>query len=333
MNKVFFTILCGLLIGTASVHAQKVNYVLDKKIDLLGDGGYDYVAIDKVNSKLYVTHGTSVNIIDLTTDKVVAQIDGLGGIHGVAVVNKYNKGFISDGKAKAVIAFDLKTYKKLATIPLSNEGADAIIYDPASDKVFTFNGHSSSSSVIDPVAMKQTAMIDLGGAPEYAVADGKGKIYNNLEDKSSLNVIDSKTLKIIHNYPLSPCGGPTGLALDEKSQRLFTVCRENKGMSVVDALSGKVIMTVPIGAGVDAVAYDPATKLIFCSNGDGTTTIIRQNATDDYSVVQTLNTQVRAKTMALDTKTHKIYLSVAEFQPGTRTAVPNSFKVLVYKPE
>jgi len=205
------------------------------------------------------------------------------------------------------------------------------MYDSFSDRVFSFNGESNNSSVVDPNTLKQVGTVDLGGGPEFAVANGKGLIYNNLEDKNSLNIIDSKTLKVIKNYPLTPCGGPTGLALDDANHRLFTVCRENKGMSVVDANTGKVITTIPIGAGVDAVAYDPETKLIFCSNGDATTTIIKQTSADSYSVVQTLKTAVRAKTLALDTRTHKIYLSVADFEPGTRKALPNTFKVLVYK--
>jgi YVTN family beta-propeller protein len=210
-------------------------------------------------------------------------------------------------------------------------GPDAIMYDPYSDRVFTFNGESNNSSVIDPKTMKQVGTVALGGAPEFAVADGKGKIYNNLEDKSSLNVIDSKTLKVIKNYPFAPCGGPTGLALDAANQRLFTVCRENKGISVVDINTGKVTTTLPIGAGVDAVAYDAETKLIFVSCGDGTTSIIKQKSADEYALVQVLKTEQRAKTLALDTKTHKIYLSVAQFEPGTRKALPNTFKVLVYK--
>jgi len=333
MKKTFFIILGVLLINSASfvLHAQ--NYVLDKKIALPGNGGYDYLSIDKINNRLYVSHGTSVNVVDIATEKVIGTIDGMQGVHGIAIVNKYNKGFISDGKGTATIAFDLKTLAKLATIPLTNKGPDAIIYDPFSDKVLVINGDSNSASIVDPKEMKQVGTIDLGGAPEFAVSDGKGKVYNNLEDKSSLNVIDTKTMKVIHNYPLAPGEGPTGLELDDKNHRLFSVCRGNKGMEVVDAVSGKVITTVPIGAGVDAVAYDAETKLIFCSNGDGTTTIIKQESADKYTVVQILATQNRAKTLALDTKTHKIYLSAPEFEKGTRTAVPNTFTVLVYKPQ
>ena len=332
MKKIFLSILSAVIISAASAgHAQDAKYILEKKIALPGEGGYDYLSIDKVNNRLYVSHGTAVNVVDLATNKVVGTIDGMQGVHGIAIVNKVNKGFISDGKGNAAVAFDLKTLAKVATIPLSNKGADAIIYDAFSDKVFVFNGDASNSSVVDPNTLKQVATVPLFGAPEFAVSDGKGKLYNNLEDKNSLDVIDTKTLKVLKNYSLAPCGGPTGIAMDEKNQRLFTVCRENKGMSVVDAITGKVITTLPIGAGVDAVAYDPETKLIFVSNGDATTTIIKQQSANEYKIVQTLTTQTRAKTLALDTKTHKIYLSCAEFENGTRKVVPGSFSVLVYK--
>jgi len=331
MRKTILTIAGLLLISLApkALHAQ--TYVADKTIDLTGDGGYDYLTIDKVNQRLYVSHGTMVNVIDIATDKQVGVIDDMKGVHGIAIDNKANKGFISDGRANAVVAFDLKTLKTLATIPVDAKGPDAIMYDPYSDRVFTFNGESNNSSVVDPNTLKQVGTVDLHGAPEFAVSDGKGLIYNNLEDKNSLNVIDAKTLKVIKNYPLAPGGGPTGIALDEKNKRTFSVCRENKGMEVVDINSGKVVATVPIGAGVDAVAYDPETKLIFCSNGDGTTTIIKQETADKYSVAQTLKTQNRAKTLALDTKTHKIYLSVATYEGTTRKVVPGTFKVLVFK--
>ncbi|MDB4926872.1 YncE family protein [Mucilaginibacter sp.] len=327
MKKIFLTGAALLFVGLT--YAQ--TYVLDKTIALTGDGGYDYLSIDKVNNRLYVSHGTMVNVVDLATDKQIGLIENLKGIHGIAIDNKANLGFISDGKANAVVAFDLKTLKIAATIPLDSKDADAIIYDPFSDRVYTFNGESNNSCVVNPNTLKQVGTIALGGAPEFAVTDGKGKIYNNLEDKNSLNVIDTKTLKVVKNFPLAPKGAPTGIALDEKDKRAFSVSRENNSMVVVDIITGKVVATLPIGAGVDAVAYDPETKLIFCSNGDGTTTIIKQESADKYSVVQTLATQNRAKTLALDTRTHKIYLSVTSFEPGTRKAVPNSFKVLVYK--
>lgn len=314
---------------TANVFAQG-TYKLEKKIDLPGNGGYDYAYIDQPNSMLYVTHGTEVNVINLKTETVKGTISGLQGVHGVAVDNELNRGFISDGRADQVVVFDLKTLAIVSRVALDHKGADAIIFDPFSKMIFTFNGHSSSSCVVDPQSMKQVASIDMGGAPEFAVADGKGLIYNNLEDKSSLNVIDTKTYKVTQNYSLSPCGGPTGIAMDTEGQRLFTVCRENKGLSVVDVATGKVLQTLPIGGGVDAVAFDPATKMLVASNGDGTATIYKQDSADHYTLAQTLKNQNRAKTMAMDQSTHKLYFPVADFQPGTRTVVPNSFKVLVY---
>jgi len=327
-TAIFFLLAAGILFSSFRLSAQ--NYVLDKSIPVPGDGGYDYAFIDQVNHHLYTSHGTAVNVIDLATEKVIGTINGMQGTHGIAVVNELNRGFISDGKADELIVFDLKTLAIITRVPLDRKGADAIIFDPSSKMIFTFNGHSSSFCVVDPQTMKQVAGIDAGGAPEFAVADGKGLIYNNLEDKSSLNVIDTKTLKVTKNYTLSPCGGPTGMAMDKENQKIFSVCRENKGLSIVDIPSGKVIQTLPIGSGVDAVVYDPATKLLVASNGDGTATVFKQDAPDHYSLVQTLTTQNRAKTMALDLSTHKLYLPVADFQQGTKTAVAGSFKVLVY---
>lgn len=316
----------------AMVHAQaREAYVHETDIALPGDGGYDYLTL--ADNALYVSHGTDVNIIDLTTGKIKGTVAGMKGVHGIAVVKRLNRGFISDGRANAVVAFDLSTFKIIKVIPLTAQGPDAIIYDAFADRIFTFNGESKNSSVVDPELLAQVGTVDLSGSPEFAVSDGKGLIFNNLEDKNSLNIIDTKTLKVIKNFPLAPCGGPTGLAFDAVNQRIFTACRENKGMSVVNALSGQVVVTLPIGAGVDAVAYDEVTKLIFCSNGDGTTTIFHQDSADTYSLVQTLQTQYRAKTLALDQVTHKIYLSVAAMVKGTRKIIPGTFKVMVFKPK
>lgn len=333
MNKVLIGLLIACNLFTASIlDAQdKELYAPDKKISLPGNGGYDYLSIDKINNRLYVSHGTSVNVIDLANEKVIGSIDNMQGVHGIAVANEFNKGFISDGKANSVIVFDLKTLKTIQTISISGKKPDAIMYDPYSKKVFAFNGDSENATVIDAATNKEIGSVALPGGPEFGVSDGKGKIYNNIEDKSKLVVIDAKALKVTETYPLAPCGTPTGLALDNANHRLFTGCRENKGMSILDANTGKIITTLPIGAGVDAVAYDPETKLIFCSNGDGTTTIIKQESADKYEVVQTLATQLRAKTLALDARTHKIYLSAAKFEEGTKNPLPESFKVLAFK--
>ena len=286
---------------------------------------------DEVNRHLFVSHGTSVNIIDLNTEQVIGSIDNMKGVHGIAVVDEVGKGFITDGRDNAVVVFDLKTFKTIVTIHVTPKKPDGIIYDSFSKKVFAFCGDGNAASVIDINTLKESTTIDLGGAPEFAVSDGKGLIYNNLEDKNSLVIIDTKAMKVTATYPLAPCGGPTGIALDTVNKRLFTVCRENKGMSIVDITNGKIITTLPIGGGVDAVVYDASAKLIFCSNGDGTTTIIEQNSADVYAVVQTLTTQQRAKTMVLDKITSKIYLSAPKFELGTKNQIPGSFTVLVYR--
>ncbi len=328
----YLVIILALIVAQTTLRAQQDSvYVYYKSIPIPGDGSYDYMNIDKMNNHLFVSHGTCVDVIDLNTEKVIDSITNMKGVHGIAIVNEVNKGFISDGKGDAAIVFDLKTFKTIKTIPLSKPDADGIIYDPFSKKVFVFCGDGNAACVVDVNDLKEVQTIDLGGAPEFAVSDGNGLIYNNLEDKSSLNVIDTKTFQVIRNYSLSPCGGPTGIALDKTNQRAFSVCRENKGMSVVDINSGKVITTVPIGAGVDAVIYDAVNKFVYVSNGDGTATIIKQNSADDYKVVQTLHTTYRAKTMAFDPATQKLYFSAPQFQPGTRNIIPGTFAVMVYE--
>jgi DNA-binding beta-propeller fold protein YncE len=323
----FIIVLACLTID--KTYAQK-KYVFEKSISLPGNGGYDYLKIDEANHKLYVSHQTTVDVIDLNTEKPIGVIEGMQSVHGIAIVNDLNKGFISDSRANEVIVFDIRTLKVIKRIPLTKKGADAIMYDPYSHLIFTFNGDSESACVIDPVKLKEQTTIDLGGEPEFAVADGKGIVYNNLEDKSRLDVIDTKALKVLKSFPLAPCGGPTGLALDAKNKRLFTVCRENKGMSVVSIETGKIVNTLAIGAGVDAVVYDEAQHLVFVSNGDGTATIFKQNSADTYELFQTLKTAYRAKTMALDSKTHKIYFSVADYETGSRNTVSGTFRVMVY---
>jgi len=334
MKKSFFS-LPLLLASFFLFHIGRAQsaglYSFEKSIPLPGDGGYDYLSIDEINRHLFVSHGASVNIIDLGTSQVIGSIDSMKGVHGIAIDNAANRGFITDGRDNSVVVFDLKSFKKIITIPVTPKGPDGIMFDPFSKRIFAFCGNGNAASVIDPNTLKEIGTVSLGGAPEFAVPDGKGLIYNNLEDKNSLDVIDAQTMKVIHTYALSPCGGPTGLALDEKNSRVFTACRENKGMSVVDIKTGKLITTVPIGAGVDAVAYDASSKLIFCSNGDSTTTIIKQQSANDYTVVQTLYTQMRAKTLALDKVTRKIYLSAPKFEPGTRKTIPGTFAVYVYK--
>ncbi len=331
MNKKMFLFLC---LAASSLIGQPLcaqQYVFDKKIPVPGDGGYDYMAIDEANNHLFVSHGTEFNVIDLATEQPIAVIGGMKGVHGIAIVNEVNKGFISDGRGNAVVVVDLKTFKIIKTIALPSTDEDGIMYDPVSKKVFVFNGDSKNTCVIDINSLELVKTIDLGGGPEFAVGDGKGLVYDNIEDLNSLAVIDSKALTLKATWPLAPCGGPTGLAYDAANRRLFTGCRTNKGLSVVNADNGKVIQTLPIGAGVDAVIYDAADKLIFVSNGDATATIISQESADSYKVIQTLETRPRAKTMAMDKKTKKLYFSAPEFEPGTRKVIPGTFAVYVYK--
>jgi YVTN family beta-propeller protein len=333
MKKILFISLFFIAVSAIGngINAQNKDlYTLDKTIALTGNAGYDYLYIDDTDHRLYVSHGTSVHIIDLNTEGVLATIDSMQGVHGVAIVHKVGKGFISDGKVNGVHVFDLKTFKILKTIPVKGKKTDAIMYDAFSNQVFAFNNGSDNVAVIDPDDLKEIKVIPLNGAPEFGVSDDKGKIYNNIEDRNTLDIIDAKTLTALDSIPLSPCGTPTGLAIDRKNRRLFTGCRENKGMSVVNMDTKKVIATLPICSGVDAVVYDAKTKLIFCS-GDGTTTIIKQESADKYAIVQTLTTATRAKTMALDKKTHKIYLSAYDYDKTTKKIVPNTFKVLVFK--
>ncbi|MDP4245728.1 MAG: YncE family protein [Bacteroidota bacterium] len=326
----FSTLL--LAAGYMPAHAQPYRpFTLDKTIPLPGNGGYDYLCFDQGSDRLFVSHGTTVDVIDVRTGQLAGSIGGMTGVHGIAIASGLGRGFISDGKGNSVVAFDLVTMKTLKTIPITGKDPDAILYDPFTRRVFTFDGDSQDASVIDAATLTQVGSISLGGTPEFAVSNGQGLVYNNVEDKNVMNVIDAASLKILHSFPLSPCGGPTGLALDKTNQRLFAVCRQNKGMTVLDANTGKVITTVPIGAGVDAVVYDPGEGLIYCSNGDGTATVIRQQSADQYAVVQTLSTSYRAKTMAFDATARRLYFSASDLKEDKKTRIPDTFKVLVYK--
>lgn len=324
-------VTCGVTGFPVLAQQGKISYQYEKTISLPGDGGWDYLAVDSVHQKLYVSHGDRVHVIDLTTGSPVASLDSLQGVHGIAIADDLGKGFISNGQGNAVTVFDLQTLQKEASIPVTGMNPDCITYDPYSRQVFTFNGRSQSSTVINARTLKVVGTIPLGGSPEFAVADGKGRIYNNLEDKNEIVVLDTKARKVLQTYPLTPCGGPSALAIDIRHERLFTACRENKGLSVLDARSGKVIQTLPIGGGVDAARFDESHALIFASNGDGTVTIIHEDSPDRYRVVQTLETRQGARTMALNPRTHKIYLSVGQRDPSQRRKViPGTFGVLVY---
>jgi DNA-binding beta-propeller fold protein YncE len=290
--------------------APSGSYSIIKKIPIAGTGSWDYLTVDEAARRLYVSHGTQVEVVDIDSLTVVGSIPKTPGVHGIALAPEHGRGFVSNGQAATVTIFDLRALKPIADVAVGQK-PDAIIYDPATSRVFAFNGDGNSATAIDAATGKVAGTVDLGGGPEFAAADGKGYVYNNLEDESLLLKINSRELKVEQRWPTAPCKSPSSMAMDRTNRRLFLGCR-SKVMAVVDADSGKVIATVPIGDHVDATAFDPETKLIFNSNGEGTITVIHQDSPDTYSVVETVKTAPRAKTMALDPKTHRLFLSTLE---------------------
>ena len=318
--------------------AASSGYHLIKKVPLGGEGFWDYLGIDPERRHLFISHSTHVMVVDADSYQVVGDIPDTQGVHGIAVAAEFGRGFVSDGGAAQVTIFDLKTLKTIGTAK-TGEGPDGIIYDPGSKRVFTFNGRAGSSTAIDAQTGNVAGTIDLGGRPEFAAADGQGHVYNNLEDKSIELQIDSKNLKVLNRWPLAPCESPSGLAIDAEHRRLFVGCH-NKMMAVLDADSGKVVASVPIGQGVDANRFDPGTQLAFSSNGDGTLTVVHEDSPDKYTVVDNVQTQRGARTMEVDPKTHNVFTVTAEFgpmptdvKPGERRRppmIPGSFTLLVF---
>ena len=311
------------------------GYRVTKTINVAGDDGWDYVGVDSAARRVYVSHGTHVVVLDADSGKVVGDIPDTQGVHGIAIAADAGKGFTSNGRANTVTVFDLKTLKTEGTVK-AGTNPDAIVYDPATKRVFTMNGRSQDTTAINVADNTVAGTLALGGKPEFAVADGKGNIYVNIEDKSELVHFDSKTLKVLNRWPMAPCQEPSGLAADWKSRRLFAGC-DNKLMAVISADDGKVVATVPIGDGVDANAFDPETNLAFASTGDGNLTIAHEDGPDKYTTVATVPTKKSARTMGLDLKTHQIFLPAAEFDPpapGERRGKmkPGSFVVLVVSP-
>jgi YVTN family beta-propeller protein len=286
------------------------SYQITKKIPIPGQGSWDYLTVDEGARRLYVSHGTQVEVLDLDSGAIVGKIENTQGVHGIAIAPDLGRGFVSDGQSSTVTIFDLKTLKMIADVPTGKK-PDAIIYDPATSRVFAFNGGSNSATVIEGKDGKVAGTIDLGGGPEFAAADGNGYVYNNLEDESLVLKINSRTLKVEQRWPTAPCASPSSVAIDAANRRLFLGCR-SKVMAVMNADTGQVITALPIGDHVDATAFDVETRLIFNSNGEGTVTVIRQDSPDKYSVVETVKTLPRAKTSALDPKTHRLFLSTAE---------------------
>lgn len=325
-----FVILFGL-----TANAQTVDYRLLKKVALgsaPGGGEYfDYVFADSAARRVYVTHGTEVKVVDSDSGEILGAVTGFKKCHGVAIAD--GKGFVTDGDEGKVFVFDPKTLKVIGEIKTADD-SDSIIYDPASKHIFAFNGDSHTASVIDPATASLVKNIDMGGGPEFAVADGKGTVFNNIEDKNELAAIDSQTLTIKSRWSVEPAGGPTALAMDREHRRLFSAGRKPQMVVMLDADSGKVLQSMPISAGVDAAAFEDATGLLFVSTREGNVHIFHEDSPDKLSEVATLKTEFGAKTMALDPKTHNLYLSTAEFsEPGAngrRSPKPGTFHLLIY---
>jgi DNA-binding beta-propeller fold protein YncE len=330
-------ILCFFL-AAISVAAFAQQYKITNRISFPGESGWDYLLADSVSRQLYITHGDRVEVIDLDSQKAITSIAGLNRVHGVAVAEDLNRGFISDGGANVVVIFDTKSHAELQRVK-AGSNPDGIIYDAPSKRVFAFNGGSQDATVIDASNGTIAGTIALGGKPEFPVSDGKGSVFVNIEDKNEIVKIDPKTMRAVQRWSVAPCDEPSGLAMDTGRNRLFSVC-SNQKMVVVDASTGKVVATVPIGKGPDAVVFDAEKNLVFSSNGqDGTITVIKEESADKYSVAETVATEKSARTLALDNKTHNLYLSAAQLgAPPAATAdnphprpkvLAGSFHVLV----
>ena len=312
------------------------------KWDVGGDGGWDYFVYDTAGKRLFISRGTHTMVVDGESGKVIGDIPDTGGVHGIALAQDLGKGFISDGRDNAVTVFDLKTLKTLDKVSVSPAAnPDAIMYEPSTKRVFTFNGRTKDSSVIDATNNKLLGKIDIGSKPEFAVEEN-GTVFVNDEDKGEIDVIDPKAMTIKSRWPLSSgdkkCEGPSGLAIDKKNHRLFSTC--DNLMAIMDSQSGKVVASLPTGKGTDAAGFDPRTKNAFASNGEGTLTVIHEDSPDKFTVVENAKTMPRARTMTIDPTTHRVFVITAQFgeapaataeNPRPRPAmVPNSFTIGVY---
>jgi DNA-binding beta-propeller fold protein YncE len=330
----YLAVAVALLISAASASGADGPYHFIKEIPVGGEGGWDYLAVDGAARRLYVSHATKVVVIDLEKDEVVGEMADTPGVHGIAIASTLNRVFASNGRESKASIIDAKTLATLMKVD-TGQNPDAILFEPGQQEVYTFNGRGKSATVFAADSGKVVATIELPGKPEFAVCDPEaGRVYNNIEDKSEVVAIDTKTHKVVDTWPIAPGEEASGMAFDQAHHRLFLGCG-NKMMVMMDSATGKVITNVPIGDGVDANAFDPGTQLVFSSNGEGNVTIAHEDSPDKLTVVQILDTERGARTMTLDPKTHKIYLSSAKYEadtPGQRRprAIPGSFKVLVY---
>jgi uncharacterized protein YjiK len=342
--RLVLSVSCFLFGTCALASAQAVNYHLLKTVSLPAAPGtreyFDYLTVDADARRLYVTHGTEVDVLNADDYSLVGKIGGLQLSHAVVVLKELGKGFITDGEAKKVLIFDPNTLKVTGEVVTGQEDTDALVYDPASKYLFSINGNSGNATVIDPVKQTVVKMMDLGGAAEFGVVDGKGMLYDNNEAKSDVAAIDTRALEIKARWPAAPAGTVTALAMDLKTQRLFSAGRNPQFVVMMDANNGKVVQSFPISAGVDAAAFEPDTGLLFVSTREGMVHIFHEDSADKLSEVQTLKTEYGAKTMAIDPKTHNIFVSTSDFDPPAAPtekqphplprAKQGNFRVLVY---
>jgi len=321
----------------AAVAASAPGYHVVNTWKLGGEGGWDYLKVDSDARRMYISRGTKVVVIDADSGKPVGEIADTQGVHGIALAREFGKGFTSNGRENTVSVFDLDSLKTLNKVKVGNR-PDAILYDPATKRIFTFNAGSQDATAVDAAKGEVVGTIPLGGKPEFAASDGKGTVFVNLEDKNQLFALDAKGLTVKERWPLPGCDEPSGLALDAKNRRLFVGCG-NKVMPIVNADNGKVLATLPIGGGVDATAFDDGTGLAFASCGEGVLTVVSEESPDKFNVAENVPTEKGARTMALDSKTHQVYTVTAQFgpppaptadQPHPRpTMLPDTFVVLV----
>ncbi len=333
--------LCTIALNGVAAGAEKESsYKLIKKIPIGGDGGWDALAVDSSTQRCYISHQTHVVVFDTAKEKVIGDINNTPGVHGIAIAPKRNKGFISNGGDNSVTVFDLATLKETSRIKVGNR-PDAIMFDQMTNRVFVFNGGSSDCSVIDANSNKLLGTIPLGGKPEFAESDEKGQVFVNIEDTSEIAAIDAVKMTVTKRWPLAPGEEPSGLAIDRRNNRLFSVCSNGK-MVISDYTTGKVIATAEIGKGPDGAGFDPQAGLAFSSNGqDGTLTVVKEETPGQFKVVETVSTAPMARTMTLDMKTHLVYLVTAklkapaagEVQGGRRRNFePGSFELLIVGP-
>jgi DNA-binding beta-propeller fold protein YncE len=338
LSLLLFCLITASHLPAAPQSTGSSGYHLVNKVKLGGTGGWDYLEVDPATHRLFISRGTHVIVVDPDKGKIIGDIPNTQGVHGIALADEFNKGFTTNGRTSDSTVFDLTTLK-VSRNTKTDKDSDAVIYDPFSKRVFTFNGDANTASAIDAASGNLVSTFPLGGGPEFGATDGKGKIFVNLEDKSSLVKFDAKTLQIENTWPLAPCESPSGLAIDAAHEILVVGCH-NKLMAFVDGNSGKVLGTVPIGQGVDANRFDPATGYAFASCGDGTLTIAHEDSSTKFSLVEMIQTQRGARTMALDYATQAVYLVTAEFGPApTATSdnprprpviLPDTFSLLIY---